>query len=297
MMNQRNRAFTLIELLVVIAIIAILAAILFPVFAQAKTAAKKTASISNVKQQLTGQLLYATDYDDIFPLAMVQDDTVNPLHYDVTWVKNVQSYIKNLDLFVSPGGKSNLSANDKAPSNRPADSGPLGNRGGPRAQGGPVVSYGVIPRGYWIGFDGSAACTQASTTCRYQNEYDGKTALYDGVAGAAASNTSNDRCYASTTSGFPAPSLSQTQIARPSEQILLMESSYWDNGGCYGFIGYPRARYNYSRLPGFFNDGVLAGLVPVGFSDGSAKALQAVRLYQITTDAAGDYYTHFYPHR
>ncbi len=64
-----RRAFTLIELLVVIAIIAILAAILFPVFAQAKAAAKKTAALSNVKQTATSTLLYGTDTDDLFPLA------------------------------------------------------------------------------------------------------------------------------------------------------------------------------------------------------------------------------------
>jgi prepilin-type N-terminal cleavage/methylation domain-containing protein/prepilin-type processing-associated H-X9-DG protein len=69
-MNQRalrNQAFTLIELLVVIAIIAILAAILFPVFAQAKAAAKKTSSLSNQKQIGLGAQLYASDYDDMLP--------------------------------------------------------------------------------------------------------------------------------------------------------------------------------------------------------------------------------------
>lgn len=66
---MRNRAFTLIELLVVIAIIAILAAILFPVFAQAKEAAKKTAALSNVKQGATSIIIYTADYDDTFPLS------------------------------------------------------------------------------------------------------------------------------------------------------------------------------------------------------------------------------------
>lgn len=59
-----RKAFTLIELLVVIAIIAILAAILFPVFAQAKSAAKQAANVSNMKQISLGVLLYAADYDD-----------------------------------------------------------------------------------------------------------------------------------------------------------------------------------------------------------------------------------------
>jgi prepilin-type N-terminal cleavage/methylation domain-containing protein len=61
--NRTERAFTLIELLVVIAIIAILAAILFPVFAQAKSAAKKTQSLSNVRQITTAWLMYNTDQD------------------------------------------------------------------------------------------------------------------------------------------------------------------------------------------------------------------------------------------
>ncbi|RYG85646.1 prepilin-type N-terminal cleavage/methylation domain-containing protein [bacterium] len=64
---MRRRAFTLIELLVVIAIIAILAAILFPVFAQAKEAAKKTTCLSNLKELETAGLLYAGDTDDSFP--------------------------------------------------------------------------------------------------------------------------------------------------------------------------------------------------------------------------------------
>jgi prepilin-type N-terminal cleavage/methylation domain-containing protein len=62
-----RRAFTLIELLVVIAIIAILAAILFPVFAQAKLAAKKTTTLSNIKQVGTATLIYCADYDDVYP--------------------------------------------------------------------------------------------------------------------------------------------------------------------------------------------------------------------------------------
>lgn len=63
-----KKAFTLIELLVVIAIIAILAAILFPVFAQAKEAAKKTQCLSNVKQIGMGTMLYNSDYDDKMPI-------------------------------------------------------------------------------------------------------------------------------------------------------------------------------------------------------------------------------------
>src|ERR1700678_741246 len=65
-MNHNPKAFTLIELLVVIAIIAILAAILFPVFAQAKEAAKKISCVSNCKQVVLAELIYQNDYDDTF---------------------------------------------------------------------------------------------------------------------------------------------------------------------------------------------------------------------------------------
>jgi prepilin-type N-terminal cleavage/methylation domain-containing protein len=73
-MTQRKSAFTLIELLVVIAIIAILAAILFPVFAQAKVAAKFTSTLSNNKQLALGAIMYAGDYDD----TAVLDFTTGP---------------------------------------------------------------------------------------------------------------------------------------------------------------------------------------------------------------------------
>lgn len=72
-----RRAFTLIELLVVIAIIAILAAILFPVFAQAKEAAKKTATLAQYKQVGTGAQIYITDYDDVYPLAFGPNTATN----------------------------------------------------------------------------------------------------------------------------------------------------------------------------------------------------------------------------
>jgi prepilin-type N-terminal cleavage/methylation domain-containing protein/prepilin-type processing-associated H-X9-DG protein len=64
---MRRRGFTLIELLVVIAIIAILAAILFPVFAKAREKARTSSCLSNVKQLMTSTLMYAQDYDEMFP--------------------------------------------------------------------------------------------------------------------------------------------------------------------------------------------------------------------------------------
>ncbi|RYG37518.1 prepilin-type N-terminal cleavage/methylation domain-containing protein [bacterium] len=89
-----RKAFTLIELLVVIAIIAILAAILFPVFAQAKAAAKKTVDLSNVKQIGTGMFLYAGDSDDMFPRSDYQTPERQPWAA-FTWREASGPYIKN----------------------------------------------------------------------------------------------------------------------------------------------------------------------------------------------------------
>ena len=87
-----KKAFTLIELLVVIAIIAILAAILFPVFAQAKLAAKKTQSLSNVKQQALGIMMYAGDADDVLPFSEYGG---NGFGDQVQWYATVHPYIKS----------------------------------------------------------------------------------------------------------------------------------------------------------------------------------------------------------
>ena len=65
----RRSGFTLIELLVVIAIIAILAAILFPVFARARESARRTSCISNLKQLALGTMMYAQDYDETYPMS------------------------------------------------------------------------------------------------------------------------------------------------------------------------------------------------------------------------------------
>lgn len=98
-LNNRRSGFTLIELLVVIAIIAILAAILFPVFAQAKLAAKKTQALSNVKQSGLANIMYQSDYDDRFSFAIGNawwGET------DGNWVLNTQPYVKSYGLLLEP---------------------------------------------------------------------------------------------------------------------------------------------------------------------------------------------------
>lgn len=98
---MRARAFTLIELLVVIAIIAILAAILFPVFAQAREAARKASCVSNVKQLMTGTLMYVQDYDERFPGWDGRASWGMPQGTG-WWMNQIQPYIKNYGVYTCP---------------------------------------------------------------------------------------------------------------------------------------------------------------------------------------------------
>jgi len=95
MQSSQKRAFTLIELLVVIAIIAILAAILFPVFAQAKGAAKRTQELSDVKQLTLGIIMYTNDSDDLLPASRIALDNSFFTSNEVEWKDVVYPYIKN----------------------------------------------------------------------------------------------------------------------------------------------------------------------------------------------------------
>src|SRR5437016_1579076 len=95
-MRPSRSAFTLIELLVVIAVIAILASILFPVFAQAREAARKTVCVSNQKQISLGWMMYTQDYDGTYPLTAWRFGRIGawtgPQHY---WLTAVDPYIKS----------------------------------------------------------------------------------------------------------------------------------------------------------------------------------------------------------
>jgi len=95
----KRPAFTLIELLVVIAIIAILAAILFPVFAQAREKARQTACLSNCKQLGTGIAMYIQDYDEMLPMGGWGNNTTPVVD---RWFEMVYPYVKNVDVFVCP---------------------------------------------------------------------------------------------------------------------------------------------------------------------------------------------------
>lgn len=100
-MSQHRRGFTLIELLVVIAIIAILAAILFPVFAQAREKARATSCMSNLKQSGTAMMMYVQDYDEYFPINIYLGVSSSGL-CTATYFYEIQPYQKNAQMFLCP---------------------------------------------------------------------------------------------------------------------------------------------------------------------------------------------------
>ncbi|MGC9318959.1 MAG: DUF1559 domain-containing protein [Armatimonadota bacterium] len=109
---MRRRGFTLIELLVVIAIIAILAAILFPVFARAREKARQASCTSNLKQLSLGLLMYMQDYDQRFVRTSANDMNAwaaadNP--YSV-WYRAIMPYVKNEQLYECPSDSTPNSA-------------------------------------------------------------------------------------------------------------------------------------------------------------------------------------------
>ena len=136
-------AFTLIELLVVIAIIAILAAILFPVFAQAREKARQSACLSNVKQICLAALMYRNDWDDVYlPLGTIDRSLPNSYRY---WPQLSEPYMKNKDVFSCPS-RDDLKYDHTNPT----------------YAGSPVnVTYGL---NYWVESLGRADATEGGIT-------------------------------------------------------------------------------------------------------------------------------------
>ena len=99
-----NKGFTLIELLVVVAIIALLAAILFPVFGRARENARRSSCQSNLKQIGLGITQYSQDYDEkMVPLRWYYNNTLNPTKHSVMpWPSMVQPYVKSAQVFQCP---------------------------------------------------------------------------------------------------------------------------------------------------------------------------------------------------
>jgi len=151
-MTFRRRGFTLIELLVVIAIIAILAAILFPVFAKAREKARQASCQSNEKQLMLAMIMYASDYDGSIPgirMGRPGPDCQGAVTY-WTWHVTLQPYTKNAQLSICPS------------------LGELGNENNPPAVYDVPHSYGMNAR--WCNNDGVNRWAQVGRISRHAEQ-------------------------------------------------------------------------------------------------------------------------------
>lgn len=190
-----KRGFTLIELLVVIAIIAILAAILFPVFAAAKDSAKNTVLLSQSKQLGTASLMYASDYDDLFAPSMASSQEY---WIDDAWQILIQPYVKNLNMI-------------RNPKRDPFNNGYLTK----------AEHFGMPPRAY------TASDATAHAQGYFSGTHDGFAIRFEGIAGFV--NLNPDWGY-DWMGRYYAPSYSTTMIVDPSTTEMLGEANWWDLG-------------------------------------------------------------------
>lgn len=194
---MKRKAFTLIELLVVIAIIAILAAILFPVFAQARDAAKNTALLSQMKQTGTSNLIYTGDNDDNFPLAYQVNVSTGA---EVFWQDAIQPYSKNWDIML----------NNKRPRPTGATAQVNFKRTNHLCMPGRAITNGSVAGAVTNGF--------------FQTTFTGFAPIrYTGIAGAS---------FDGGPTGWyniqRASSLSTSAIQSPSQAVMIVESSNSD---------------------------------------------------------------------
>ncbi len=201
--SSRTSGFTLIELLVVIAIIAILAAILFPVFAQAREKARQSACISNLNQIGKSLIMYQSDYDSMYPPSQLPS-TGTPV---VSWPTMVQPYIKNDQVFTCPSTTNEVSGVDTAYID------PTALKYTGRTKDG--ISFGAL-----TGADGSTAQPFLVHTLSY-----GRNLIPDTVA---AWSTPNFKTTANAKSGFVTTgttvSVIEAQIEEPSTTIHIFDA-------------------------------------------------------------------------
>jgi len=232
-----RRGFTLIELLVVIAIIAILAAILFPVFAQAREAARKASCQSNLKQIMTASLMYKTDYDEQFATYRWDGASSDP------WWFTIQPYCKNYRLLECPSNSVDPSLNNGQPTSTGLNNFDLW-----VSIGRPRIGYGYNEN---VGNYGGAGIKDSAIVAPAQ-----KAVFSDAVATVIPYWAwSMQRCgggecwrYAlkgspiCTTSGNPSRHQDQNMVAFADGHVKALQPSKWgtcDNGVTYSALWRP----------------------------------------------------------
>lgn len=251
-LNSRpaRRGFTLIELLVVIAIIAILAAILFPVLSQARVAAKKTVTISNLKQHGLSMQMYIGDNNGGYPHAVSGGCEGLATAANSLWSRQTYPYVKNKDLFIDQ------MATTKAAGFRFAASVALPELGLP-ANPPPCNDNNTDRRAMPIGINRTFlayfACDDASQI--------GCTAPIWGDEPVTTAN--NAACIAQYTN--------EVNIKEPSKYVVLATTNSGCTAGFQGYLATPQAPIN--TIDGLTNRNG-SGMI-VALADGSAKFYSA----------------------
>jgi prepilin-type N-terminal cleavage/methylation domain-containing protein len=275
MNHSTKKAFTLIELLVVIAIIAILAAILFPVFAQAKQSAKQAQVLSHTKQIGLGQLMYSVDHDDRFsPVAAFNDQ------WDInSFIRLQQPYMKSLALIMDPFGPAKITDNQFVLVSQWAMP--------PKVENSTL--FATEPQRFSIGWRWTAG--QAFTN----NER----WFFDGI-GSINREGSVWIWAASMYVPNPTPSATSSEIARPSQQVMVTQANTHDMRWCHG--GTPDSWFRYWGDPPFnlYGDnnmtdgpaarvratGVDAGIIPVSQDRNTVPRLPTGYNISVATDGS-----------
>lgn len=171
---MKKNGFTLIELLVVIAIIAILAAILFPVFAQAREKARAISCTSNEKQVGLAILQYVQDYDETFPQAC-------DVNWHNGWPSTVQPYIKSLDAFECPDDSNHLAISGLSWAAGGVSTSIVGNGYGSWVNGSGNTTLGVFGSGaIWGSVVSLAVVNQPSSSIMASEEHDDQVIKFGG---------------------------------------------------------------------------------------------------------------------
>jgi prepilin-type N-terminal cleavage/methylation domain-containing protein/prepilin-type processing-associated H-X9-DG protein len=265
MHRATRRGFTLVELLVVIAVIAILAAILFPVFAQVREKGRQTVCLSNVRQIASGMMMYVQDYDEIFPPAL----SINPgesYYYELSWMNRVQPYVRNLGIFVCPSAD-----------HRSTDW---------RVSSDILQNYGYSPSMRAVG-DGSGWTALGTPYGR---------ALWEGLGGFYGARAVGT--YTRTASSH-----ALGEIARPSETAAIVDHRHFDWAFHLAQFSIPEPRHIPEPPVRLANGEMLpAGLVNMVFCDGHVKAMKHQRVFEIRPNytringTPADVFIHFWPY-
>jgi prepilin-type N-terminal cleavage/methylation domain-containing protein/prepilin-type processing-associated H-X9-DG protein len=263
MRGTRRNAFTLIELLVVIAVITLLAAILFPVFAQAREKARQANCLNNLRQIATGMLLYTNDHDGLLPLSVAHEGD-GPVTFPMTWMGHLQSYLPGVAVLIDRSSRhTNLDW---------------------RVSNDLLANYGYPPSRRAYGLQGEMTWAPPFGT-----------AMWEGLGGFAGSPIGHYR--------QEAPSCSLAQVARPAETVLVCDHLVFDWGMSAGKLYFPAPRHlREPDLKLADGSTIPEGLLNAAFVDGHVKAMRHEQFWTIRPDysrlggPSGDVFTHFWPY-